>query len=222
MLLIVVKIMSEMAFNRTFVVSNLVAVAGLVLTFVFSTERFMEGTLTTLVFLFLLPLLFIKLILRETASSYFLRWGELGSGVLWLTGTLLVFGGVLAALAHGADVLPQLTLPAKIRASFLLFVVYVGITGFYIFLYEFFFRGFLLATWQRVWGWWAVPAQAMFFSVILTARTWHGGVGKEVVLYFLAGFFAGVVAERTRSTIFSFLFSYLSVILGIVAVMLLE
>jgi membrane protease YdiL (CAAX protease family) len=82
--------------------------------------------------------------------------------------------------------------------------------GFYMFCWEFFFRGFLLfglqKTFLRTWG--AVIAQALVFMLLHWAWKDHNQASKpslEVLSAFPGGIILGVLALRTRSFLYGFL-----------------
>ncbi len=75
------------------------------------------------------------------------------------------------------------------------FAIYFwAVYGFYMFCWEFFFRGFLALGLYPSWGVWAVLAQAVAFAVMHIGKPW-----LEVFGSFGAGLVLGMVAVRTKS-----------------------
>ena len=106
------------------------------------------------VVLFGVPALLIKLVWRESLSSYGLRWGRAG---IWGK-YILFFGLVLLPVLFAGSYLPSLRnyYPIYEQARLELAARLLSIVGwgFYFFAWEFFFRGFLqngLLRWLRDW-----------------------------------------------------------------------
>jgi len=80
-------------------------------------------------------------------------------------------------------------------ASDLIYLLYFEMTyGFYLFCWEFFFRGYLLNGLRLKIGWWAVVAQAIPFGLMH-----YGKPMPEMFLSFIGGCILGWVAWQCRS-----------------------
>ncbi|MCC6444323.1 MAG: CPBP family intramembrane metalloprotease [Armatimonadetes bacterium] len=83
--------------------------------------------------------------------------------------------------------------------------------GFYLFCWEFFFRGYLLNGMKPRIGWWAVPVQALAFGLMH-----YGKPMPEMLLSFVGGSILGWVALECRSTLPCFgIHWFISVLLDI-------
>jgi hypothetical protein len=207
--------------DKKFLVSNLVALASLGLLLGFSPGRPMDDLFAAIAFLFLLPLSFIRVVLKEKAADYGFRWGDLLPNMVWIAaGTAVFWLGIFLA-ARFTPFLAALSVPAALRADFSVFLAYAWMSATYLFLYEFFFRGFFLGVWERrVSKPWALGVQVAVFSGFLAWRTGAYVSVGIIVLYIWWSLCAGAVSQGSRSVFPSFVLSYLSAILGAVALIL--
>lgn len=72
--------------------------------------------------------------------------------------------------------------------------------GFYLFCWEFFFRGYLLFGFMRSIGWWAVLVQAIAFGLLHCGKP-----ATEVISSFGAGLILGIIALNAKSFLPGFL-----------------
>lgn len=194
--------------------SNTLIVASMLAAAFFPTADAVQALVSESIFLIVLPAVFTRFFLKEKLSSIGLSLGNEVRGGLWL-GTLIAVTFLCIALAtHYTDILSQFTIPLSVRLSFLVFLIYTLIAGMYIFIFEFFFRGFVFFVWERVVGINAIFIQTVFFMVFFLLAS-YGKVSAPFFIMSVMAIGSGLLVERSRSILYSFLFSYISVILGV-------
>jgi len=148
------------------------------------------------VVLFGVPALLIKLVWRESLSSYGLRWGRAG---IWGK-YVLFFGLVLLPVLFAGSYLPSLRnyYPIYEQARFELAARLLSIVGwgFYFFAWEFFFRGFLLNLLALRYGAFAIIIQTVPFVMMHFSKP-----EVETFAAVIAGLALGVMCYHGKSFI---------------------
>jgi membrane protease YdiL (CAAX protease family) len=94
-------------------------------------------------------------------------------------------------------------LPIVVEEQFLFFVLYeLLLSGPIVFMFEVFFRGFIMLLWLRKWGVWSVAVQAGLF---LFLHTVSGDISAATIPALVFAPFAGLIAYQSRSIWYSFL-----------------
>lgn len=205
--------------NKNLWMSNAVMVASLLLALYFPVDNVIQLLVSHIVFLVVLPILYIKFLLKEKITSFGIAWGKVGEGSLWLFLGLIVVAGGLFFLSHATNLLNRFALPLELRLHFGFFLLYLFIIGIYLFIFEFFFRGFVFFVWERVIGKEAIIVQAGFFLIFIMLIPYQKTATALLGVAVMA-LWSGFLVSRSRSIVYSFSFSYISVILSIVSVIL--
>lgn len=205
-------------YNKRLWMSNVIIAAGLLATFFFPTESGTQAMIAGFGFLVVLPLLYTRFFLREKLSFLGVSWGDVTRGSIWLGLFLAAFAGSLFAVARYTSLLSRFSVPVSVRESFLMLLVYIALVGIYVFLFEFFFRGFVMAVWTKAFGPKSIIMQAVLSSVFALVSS-HGKVDLSFVVVFVMAICSGFIAFVSRSVWYPFFFSYISAILGIVMVL---
>ncbi|MDQ2686514.1 MAG: CPBP family intramembrane metalloprotease [Armatimonadota bacterium] len=170
-----------------------------------------------------LPLLVILFALRQEPSQFGLTRGDQRFGLKWALIAWIAMILPIVYFAHRADV-QQYYLQGRLRTWELSGVGYVfndgnrvnlkallyyelGM-GFYMFCWEFFFRGFLLFGLQksRLGAWGAIIVQALLFMLIHWSLNAHASKpGLEVLSALPGGIILGWFALRTRTFLYGYL-----------------
>ena len=206
--------------NKQFWMSNALIIVSLCAALWFPTDNALQALASGVVFLVVLPLLFIKLFLKKTFASFGFSWGNIRQGSVWLIVLLVAIALCLVGIVQFTTMLNQFIVPVSIRSSFSMFLLYIMITGVYIMMFEFFFRGFVFFVWEKVIGIKiALCVQTILFIVFLTVGV-RGNVDIFLIVIGAMSLLSGFLVFRSRSIAYSFLFSYISAILGIGSVIL--
>ncbi len=172
------------------------------------------------------PLMVILFGLKQEPGQFGLARGDRKLGLKWALIAWAVMLLPVVYFAHRADVqsyylngrlrywdltgFGNTTVFDSLRVNLKALLYYELAMGFYMFCWEFFFRGFLLFGLQKsplgTWG--AVIVQALLFMLLHWAWKDHNHASKpslEVLSALPGGLILGVLAIRTRSCIYGFL-----------------
>ncbi|MBP9751943.1 MAG: hypothetical protein KBD19_03720 [Candidatus Moranbacteria bacterium] len=211
--------MQSLAFlspKRQFVAAGLMAIGALLLYYFFPFDEKLNDSVQAVVsgavFFLLLPILYVKLILKEPVSVIGFRGSSRSHG--WISVPLVVVPilSVLYLLVRYYPVEEGYYIPSLAESSFPIFLLYeIALVGTIAFLYEVFFRGFVQLLWLRDLGLWSVFIQAgIFFAFVL----FTDGVTWQSVPMILSAFAAGFTAHYTRSIWYSWIAAWLLLFLS--------
>lgn len=143
-----------------------IALICLSLFFLFPTDGIFESVTKSVFFLFLIPFLYIKLILKRSIKEFGFNLQNARTGFFWGGIMLLVSLIALYFFARLTSFQLNYTLPQSATNSFWVFLFYEFILiNALIFLQEFFFQGFILNT---------LASKTRFWSVLLSALAYAG------------------------------------------------
>lgn len=202
--------------KKEFLVTGGVVLAGLALMTLLPASEKLNGTvqgaiLTTAVFL-VLPLLYCKMVLRQTLATLGFRTGSILSGIIGslvavISGLVFLFG-----LMYFTPLFEGARLPAAVEENFLIFLLYeVLLNGWITLMLEVFFRGFIMLLWLRSFGFFSVLLQAGIF-IGLSFGT--GDITPQLIPFLLFSPLAGLVAYQSRSIVASWGASWFFVFLA--------
>ncbi len=168
------------------------------------------------------PLMLILFVLKQDPTQFGMARGDRRLGLKWSLICWVVMVLVLAVISRRPDFQHQYLYGGLLQQPMLEFgpvfdgihanpralLYYEMVMGFYMFCWEFFFRGFLLFGMQktRLGTWGAVIVQALLFTLL--HWSWRHGASKpllEVLSALPGGIILGILALRTRSFIYGFL-----------------
>jgi len=210
---------------KRFLLTGLFVVGTMLVYALFPVEARLNATaqsvLLGVAFFVALPILFVRFVLREPLSGIGFQGSvrTFGPGV-----ALLVVVPILSVwyvLIRTFPVADAYRLPVMIRGSFPFFLLYeVVLVGAIAFLYEVFFRGFVLILWLKKAGLWAVFFQAGLLAsfVALAGR----GISWQDVPLLLASLASGFVASYTRSIPYAWVSAWLILFLSDVLILVIR
>ena len=183
----------------------------LVLYGIFPTGNVFQQIISSIAFLLVIPLLYIKIILKEPLEKYGIGWGERRQGVIWMGLSLLASLLIFYILLHYTSLPQKFQLPELATERFSFFVMYeLLLVGLFALLYEFFFRGLTMLGLKEL-GTWSVAIQsvvfASFFAII-------GSFDWSTILFTIISPFAGIAAYRSKSLLYSLGTSLLFIIIA--------
>ncbi|PKO00615.1 MAG: hypothetical protein CVU42_03470 [Chloroflexi bacterium HGW-Chloroflexi-4] len=151
--------------------------------------------------MFCVPALLIKLIWKQPLSTYGLQWGEWRTGlkIVALVLPFMLLGAYLGALDPAMQA--EYPLTKTMMQSVPLFISIELFYLVYYFAWEFFFRGFLQAGMQKVYG----PVMAILIQTVPSAIVHFGKPFAECFSAIFAGLVFGYAAWRTRSIFYPML-----------------
>lgn len=211
--------MQSLAFlspRRQFVATGLMVLGALLVYYLFPFDGNLNETVQTLVsgsvFLLLIPILYVKLILKKSVRSLGLRGSERLHGWISIPLVTIPVLSVLYLLARYYPVEDGYYIPSIAADSFWMFLLYEFlIVGTIAFLYEVFFRGFVQLLWLKSAGLVSVLLQAILFFLLVLVTN---GVTWQSAPMLFAAISAGFVAQYTRSIWYSWGSAWLALFLA--------
>lgn len=207
-------------FSRHFLTANAVALSALFLAIYFPASGSLELSLLATSALVFFPLIAIRFLIRTPFSQYGISIGNRHIAInIGITLASIACAALLALIFITKTDIGKtvFTIPAPLRESFLLFLIHTGITAWSIAINEFFFRGFILFSWESISKRAGVLASILFVAGYSLLSTLHNSTPFSWGLFCTTLFFAcgaSIVASFTRSILFSFCFSFVSGILA--------
>jgi len=198
--------------NRRFVVTGALVLFSLGFMMLFSANERLspvfQGFIVSVVFFLVIPLLYSKMVLKESLKNLGLQRGNFGAGVLTaIVSVALALAAVIMLALAFPQFRAQYAFPALVETSFVWFVLYeLVLVSFMVILYEVFFRGLVVLLWLKELGLWAVLIQAgLFFSFAYLSQdiSWQ----RLPLLIFCP--LAGFIAYRSGSLWYSFAASWI-------------
>jgi len=179
---------------------------------IFPTNNIFQQIISSLTFLLVIPLLYIRIILRGSLKNYGVRLGDRRKGVIWMGLSVLASLLVFYILFHYTSLFKSYGPPDFITNRFALFILYeLFLVGFFTILYEFFFRGIIILGPLKVVGYWSIVIQFALFTLFFAIT---GGFDWSIILYSITAPFSGIVAYQSRSILYSFGASLLFIIIA--------
>lgn len=202
----------ESLLDKKSVLTVILALFCLLLHIIFPTRDYFQKVIVSLIFLLVLPVLYIKIVLKESLKNFGLKLGDWRQGIIWLLISFTVSLPVLYLIYNFTGFAEKYYLPQKLIESFGLFAFYeVLLVGFFVALYEFFFRGFVMFSFSENLRLNAVILQFVLFVLFLVIAKDFNWVFAP---YLISAPFAGVIAYKSQSLIYSYLFSLLFIIIS--------
>jgi membrane protease YdiL (CAAX protease family) len=171
-----------------------------------------QQVVSSLTFLLVIPLVCVKIVLKETFGGYGLQIGEWKKGIVFLIFSLSASLCVFYIFFNYTLIFENFRPPELVTGSFASFVLYeILLVGTFAAFYEFFFRGFLMFGFSEKLGKWSIALQAIvfiFYFLVIFQADW------SLVLFAIAAPFSGLVAHQSRSLIYSFICSWLFIVLA--------
>jgi len=176
------------------------AVLAIAVRLIFPAKLAGEWFWINLALFFVFPLITIKYLLKENPRSFGLTAGKrnTGLGLATLVSAIFITANYLLIAKTGLRGEFSIFLPAA--KNFWIFLWFsLLVYGVVFFSREFFFRGFLQMGLEKMIGLWAIPAQAILYSVLFIGSGWF-----TAGLAFLTALFAGWAVKMSRSIYYSF------------------
>lgn len=178
-----------------------IAIICLSLFFVFPSEGIFESLTKSIFFLFLIPVFYIKLVLKRSVKEFGLNLQNARVGFLWGAIALLVSLAILYVFAKFTSFQSHYTLPTRVVDNFWLFLIYEFVLiNALIFLQEFFFQGFILNTLASKTRFWSVLLSALVYAGVLLASENLNWQKMPLLVMSLSG---GWITYQSRSVIYS-------------------
>ncbi len=199
--------------NQEMLVSFSVALLFLFLSLAFPAQNSAQKITKSLFFLILLPMAYIKIILQKNLADF--GWNLKNQNIAWRWGiAIIIFTlAIFYLMINFTQFKSGYILDNYIKNNFWWFLFHeLIVINFIVFIYSYFFQGFLLTIFRERFRHWAIALQAgIFFVILLLAKNFLW----QTAPFILLSVTGGLLAYKTKS----FFYSYFA---GIFAIIILD
>jgi branched-subunit amino acid transport protein len=195
---------------KELIINTCIAIACLVLLIYFPSKGLSQDLSRTIFFLLILPILYIKLVLKKKLKDFGASLAINKEGFIWFLGALAASFIIMFLIIYFTDFKKNYVIPDYVMASFWVFLLgELVIYNYYFFQLEAFFRGFVLFTFFPKLGYLSILAAVLFTYVFLYLSQ---SISWGSTPYMIATLTGTVVAYKTRSFIYSYFMGLLFII----------
>lgn len=199
-------------FDTEMAVTLAVILACMLLFSFFPIKRnYFQEIAISLAFLFFVPFLYIKIVLKRKMMEFgfqIVKWKE---GFFIMPACFLIMGILFYVVFNYTNFKEEYFLGNYEMTSsyWYLFVYEVLIINLIVFLYEVFFRGFIMFYFKNKFNIYAILVQFLIFILFLDML---GQLSLDYIFYMMAALLAGLIAYKSKSLLYSYLFSIIVLI----------
>jgi membrane protease YdiL (CAAX protease family) len=197
--------------NQELLASCLIVFVCLGLFLIFPANDFFQKSCKYLFFLFLVPIIYIKMILKRNLFEFGFILPRKKSDFFWAIGVLFAFLIFCFCLVEFTNFKNHYHLFGSIRNNFSDFLLYeLLFFNFLLLIQEFFFKGFLLFSFsQKIYSWSIVLTFLAFYLTLFFQKITHWQMLPLLFLFF----FGAWLTYKTKSLWLSYLTSLIAMIL---------
>ncbi len=163
----------------------------------FETQKYYQDIAVLVTFFVLVPFLYNKIILKRKLNSIGLTVGNWKQGLIWSIFLLVVSFLVFYVIAKYTPFLNKYNLNVQVSRDFFKFLFYeFGLVLFLSFVYEFFFRGFLMLYLKENFGRGSILIQWVVFLGLVFLG---GEFSWNFLPYMVFSFLAGIITYKSNS-----------------------
>jgi len=197
--------------NAEFLVTIAFMLLCLVFFIFFPSQGSFQGLSKGLFFLVIIPSLYIKFVLQKTPGDFGFSLKNDSTGFIWSFFLLLASLAIFYLALNYTNFKNIYGLPEYLVSNFWLFLAYeLILANFLLFIYFYFFQGFMLFYLSARFSYWAIPIQAVFFVLFFLIINNFRWQSFPVLAVFSIGL---ITTYKTKS----FLYAYASGMLAILA-----
>jgi hypothetical protein len=194
--------------------SSFVILVCLFLSISFPAEAGMQQITKNLSFLIIIPILYIKLILKKDLKSYGLNISEKKdrkSGIFWAISMLFVSLLIAYFLLNYTEFKKSYGLAAYLVENFWIFMAYeLILVNVLLFIQSFFYQGFILFTYFEKLGYWSILVQFFLYLIFILIL---GNFSWQLAPFIILSLTGSLVAYKSRSFIYSYIMGLLFIII---------
>lgn len=200
--------------NRELLIDSFLLFSCLILSVIFPVDNssLIQLIIRNIFFLVILPALYIKIVLKKNLSDFGLNIRDKKTGLFFGAILFIILIILYYFLFSYTSLQKKYALPSNTIGQFSFFVLYeLLLMNILLFSQEFFYRGFMLSTLSRKFGYWSILIQSavfILFSSLSSGFFWQ--FSAPIALSVTNGF----LAYKSKS----FIFPYLSGLLFIITV----
>lgn len=205
------KNLSFFSVNQELLINLAVALLCLFLSLAFPAKNSAQNITKSLFFLIFIPMAYIKIILKKDIADF--GWNLKNQNIAWRWGigiiifTLALFYLIIKYTSFKSSYI----LDDYIRNNFWLFLVHeLIVVNFIVFIYSYFFQGFLLNIFKEKFRHWSIALQAgIFFAILFFIKTFSW----QTIPLVLLSVIGGLLAYKTKSFFYSYFISIFAIII---------
>lgn len=168
----------------------------------FPTKNNFQQIICSLTFLLVIPFLYVKIILKKSIKDFGFAKGNWMTGLFWSVVSILISASIAYIIFKYFGFSEKYPLPRYFADNFVAFLAYeIFLVGLFAFLYEVFFRGFLMFSFSKRMGFWSIILQALVFLLFFLIS---GSLSWKMFPYIIFLLFSGTIAYFSNSIIYSF------------------
>jgi membrane protease YdiL (CAAX protease family) len=210
-MLLLVQIYKNNMKQKELITSGVFLVLLIVLYVLFPIGDEFQSICAALVFFVVLPILYIKIILKKQLRLFGIDKGKYRLGLMYATSGLFASMVIIFIFIKKTSFLSYYLLPTSVTKEFWPFLFYeLTIVLLFVVIYEFFFRGFVYFTFEKNLKKWAIVVQMLLFYILIFSI----GVSRWNFLpYMVFTPFAGIIVYKSKSIIYSIVAQWMTIVL---------
>jgi hypothetical protein len=187
------------------ILTALIFLACLVLLIFFPTDGASQKITSGLVFLFIAPVLYLKLVLKRNLTDFGWQLGDWKKGLIFSAAYLVSALIISLVLFRYTTFLEEYKLPLATTDNFGYFIFYeLAIVGIFVAFYEIFFRSFAMFYLSAKTGAYSILYQFFLFFLFFWIT---GNLDWNVIPLLIVSFFSGLTTFKSHSLLYSFVTS---------------
>jgi hypothetical protein len=210
----ILKKISFLSKDSVLSMSSFVILVCLFLSISFPAEPGLQQITKNLFFMIIIPVLYIKLVLKKDLKNYGLNIPEKGHrkfGLFWAA--LMLFVSLLIAylLLNYTGFKKEYGLAAYIVDNFWIFLIYeLVLVNILLFIQNFFYQGFVLFTFFKKMDYWSVFVQFMLYILFILVL---GNFSWQLAPFIILSLTGGWVTYKSHSFVYSYIMGLLFIII---------
>lgn len=198
-------------FDTEMVVTFTVALVCMLLFSFFPVKNPFQEVVLSLVFFFLVPYLYIKIILKKKMFEFGFQLTKWKEGFIFMMFCFFVMGIFFYLVFNYTDFESVYFLGKyKLVNSFWYLLIYEFlVVNLFVLLYESFFRGFLMFYFKKKFDVYAVFIQFLMFLIFLDLLE---RLSLDYIFYIMTALLSGLIAYKSKSLVYSYFFSIIVLI----------
>jgi len=187
-------------------------IIGLLIVYgLFPVRNVFQQVVVMATFFGIIPIVFNRFILKKELSEIGIKVGDWKKGLLWSGISIIIIGLGFLIIIYFFNFLKHYTIPSLIIHDYKNFLFYEFLSVLpAVFLYDFFFRGFIMLTLEKRLLYWAIVAQALLFLILVLAT---GSPIWTLVPYLISAPLAGLIVYKSRSIFYSTALQFIVILL---------
>jgi len=198
--------------NLEIIVTSIVILVCMILFSFFPVKGIFQQVVLSIVFLFLVPFLYIKIVFKDKLRNFGLQAGSWKEGFLVIPICFLLMAGLVYTVFKYTGFREYYFLgDYSFTQDFIyLFIYEFAVVNLWVALYEFFFRGFVMFYFGKKIGAYSIFIQFLFFILFFNILE---KLNMDNIFYILIAPFAGWIAYKSKSLVYSYFFSIIVLVI---------